>query len=52
LVEYLTGSLFIRDLVEVPWKLDSKGMLLIPEGTGLGISLDIDDMEKHSGQRF
>jgi hypothetical protein len=34
LVEYLTGSLFIDDLVEVPWKLDSEGMLLMPEGTG------------------
>jgi len=52
LVEYLTGSPFIDDLVEVPWELDSEGMLPVPEGAGLGISLNMDAVEKHTGQRF
>lgn len=52
LVEYLTGSPFIDDLVESRWKLDSDGMLAVPDGAGLGISLDMDAVEKHTGQRF
>jgi len=52
LVEYLTGSPFIDDLVEEPWKLDSDGMLRVPEGAGLGISLDMDAVEKYTGQRL
>lgn len=52
LVEYLTGSPFIDDLVESRWKLDSEGMLAVPDGAGLGISLDMDAVEKHTGQRF
>src|SRR4029077_2704070 len=30
LVEYLTGSPFIDDLLETPWKMDSDGMLAVP----------------------
>lgn len=52
LVEYLTGSPFIDDLVEVGWELDADGMLAIPDGPGLGISLDMDAVEKHTGARF
>ena len=52
MVEYLTGSPFIDDLVEVRWKLDSDGMLHVPDGAGLGISLNMDAVEKHTGQRF
>lgn len=52
LVEYLTGSLFIDDLVETPWRLDEAGLLAIPEGPGLGIALDLDAVRKHTGQRF
>jgi L-alanine-DL-glutamate epimerase-like enolase superfamily enzyme len=52
LVEYLAGSPFIDDLVETPWKLDSEGMLAVPEGPGLGVSLNMDAVEKHTGQRF
>lgn len=52
LVEYLTGSPFIDDLVETKWQLDGDGMLAIPQGPGLGISLDLDAVERHSGQRF
>jgi len=52
LVEYLTGSPFIDDLVEKKWKLDDTGMLQVPNGPGLGISLNLDAVEKHTGQRF
>jgi D-galactarolactone cycloisomerase len=52
LVEYLTGSPFIDDIVDVPWKLDSDGMLPVPTGPGLGISINLDSVEKYSGQRL
>ena len=52
LVEYLTGSPFIDDLVETPWKLDADGMLPVPEGPGLGVCLNLDAVEKHTGERF
>ncbi len=52
LVEYLTGSPFVDDLVERRWQLDSDGMLPIPDGPGLGISLDLDAVAKHTGVRF
>ena len=52
LVEYLTGSPFIDDLVETRWKLDAAGMLPVPGGPGLGISLNMDAVEKHTGERF
>jgi D-galactarolactone cycloisomerase len=52
IVEYLTGSPFIDDLVEEKWQLDDRGMLQVPNGPGLGISLDLDAVEKHTGQRF
>ena len=52
LVEYLTGSPFIDEIVEVPWKLDSDGMLPIPSGPGLGISINLDAVEKFSGLRL
>ncbi len=52
LVEYLTGSPFIDDLVETRWKLDADGLLQAPDGPGLGISLNMDVVEKHTGERF
>jgi D-galactarolactone cycloisomerase len=52
MVEYLTGSPFIDDLPLGGWHLDAAGMLPIPDGPGLGISLDLDAVERHSGVRF
>jgi len=52
MVEYLTGSPFIDGIVEGGWKLDDDGMLPIPDGPGLGIALDLDAVEKHTGVRF
>jgi L-alanine-DL-glutamate epimerase-like enolase superfamily enzyme len=52
LVEYLTGSPFIDDLVETPWKLDADGMLPVPDAPGLGVSLDTAAVEKYTGHCF
>ena len=52
LVEYLTGSPFIDGLVETPWKLDPDGMLPVPSSPGLGIALNPDAVERHTGERF
>jgi D-galactarolactone cycloisomerase len=51
LIEYLAGSPFIDELSAKPWSLDSEGMLAIPESPGLGITLDIDAVERYSGVR-
>jgi L-alanine-DL-glutamate epimerase-like enolase superfamily enzyme len=52
LVEYLTGSPFIDELVDEPWKLDQNGMLRIPDRPGLGISLNLDAVERYTGKRI
>jgi D-galactarolactone cycloisomerase len=52
LVEYLTGSPFIDEIVETKWQLDSEGYLVIPDRPGLGVSLDLDAVEKYTGRRF
>jgi D-galactarolactone cycloisomerase len=52
LVEYLTGSPFIDEIVQDPWKLDADGMLPVPSRPGLGISINPDAVEKYTGQRF
>jgi D-galactarolactone cycloisomerase len=52
LVEYLTGSPFIDDLAEGGWRLDADGMLEIPAAPGLGVTLNPDAVEKHTGVRF
>ncbi|MBV9441476.1 MAG: hypothetical protein JO217_02160 [Acidobacteriaceae bacterium] len=32
--------------------MDKDGMLTIPDAPGLGISLDLDGIEKYTGMRF
>ena len=39
LVEYLTGSPYIDGMVEGGWRLDADGMLAIPTGPGLGVTV-------------
>ncbi|MBM3783115.1 MAG: mandelate racemase/muconate lactonizing enzyme family protein [Acidobacteria bacterium] len=46
LVEYLTGSPFIDELVTNRWRVDSAGMLEIPERPGLGLDINIDALEE------
>ena len=48
LVEYLTGSAFIDELVSEPWRLDIDGMLEIPARPGLGIELRRDALAEFS----
>lgn len=52
MVEYLTGSPFIDDLVADPWRLGSDGLLAVPDTPGLGIALNMDAVEKHTHERF
>ncbi len=52
MVEYLTGSPFIDDLVQTGWKLDADGMLPVGDGPGLGIALNMAAVEKHTGECF
>jgi D-galactarolactone cycloisomerase len=52
MVEYLAASPFIDDIVLKKWALDDSGMLAVPDGPGLGVSLDVDAVEKYTGQRF
>jgi L-alanine-DL-glutamate epimerase-like enolase superfamily enzyme len=48
MVEYLTGSPFVDDLVQGGWHLDAEGMLAIPLTPGLGIEIDLDALHKYS----
>ncbi|WP_081235582.1 mandelate racemase/muconate lactonizing enzyme family protein [Streptomyces viridosporus] len=47
LVEYKTGSAYVDDLVAEGWRLDDDGYLDIPSGPGLGVSLDLEAVEKY-----
>ena len=53
LVEYLTGSPYVDEIVAGGWTLDSDGMLQVPDGPGLGITLDPDTVARYGdGQRL
>ena len=34
------------------WRLDRDGMLTIPDSPGLGLDLNMDAVEKYTGERF
>lgn len=48
LVEYITGSPYIDELVEGGWHLDEEGMLAIPETPGLGVRLNLDAVARYT----
>jgi L-alanine-DL-glutamate epimerase and related enzymes of enolase superfamily len=48
LVEYLTGSPFIDEIVAGCWRLDEDGMLEIPSKPGLGVEIDPDGLARNS----
>jgi D-galactarolactone cycloisomerase len=50
LIEYLDGSPFIDEIVANAWKLDTDGMLAIPNTPGLGLKLNRDAVEKYTGK--
>jgi L-alanine-DL-glutamate epimerase-like enolase superfamily enzyme len=39
-IEYQTGVPYIEEIIEQPFALDAEGMLCVPTGPGLGITLD------------
>jgi len=47
LVEYITGSPYVDEITAGGWRLDSDGMLSIPDTSGLGLTLDMDAMAKY-----
>ncbi len=49
LVEYLTGSPFIDEILLDGWRLDAEGMLSIPNGPGLGVRINLEALELLSG---
>jgi D-galactarolactone cycloisomerase len=51
LVEYLTGSPYIDEIVEGGWKLDADGMLPIPSTPGLGVRLDFEALRYYLGDQ-
>lgn len=48
-VEYMTPSPFIDDLIDSPFKLDDEGLLEIPNGPGLGVTLSPEGVKRHTG---
>jgi D-galactarolactone cycloisomerase len=53
LVEYLTGSSFIDEIVVERWQLDADGMLVIPRAPGLGVTFDRDALARYTrGERW
>jgi D-galactarolactone cycloisomerase len=46
LVEYIGGSPYVDDITEGGWTLDGDGMLAIPDGPGLGITLRPDTLRE------
>ncbi len=51
LVEYLVGSPYIDEIVVGGWSLDAEGYLAIPDGPGLGITVDLDAVARHADDR-
>ena len=49
---YLTGSPYIDDLIVARWALDEDAMLAVPDAPGFGIALNMDAVEKYTGERF
>jgi D-galactarolactone cycloisomerase len=53
LIEYKTGSPYIDEIVTGGWSLDAEGMLTIPDGPGLGVSINPDALKRYSrGERL
>ena len=48
MVEYLTGSPFIDEVAAGGWRLDSEGMLSIPDKPGLGLEIDLSALAQYS----
>jgi len=49
LVEYITGSPYVDEIVAQPWRLDADGYLAIPDRPGLGVDLNWDAVSRYTG---
>jgi L-alanine-DL-glutamate epimerase-like enolase superfamily enzyme len=49
-VEFLIGSAFVQDLTIDNWQLNEDGKLPIPDGPGLGITIDENALSEYSGK--
>jgi L-alanine-DL-glutamate epimerase-like enolase superfamily enzyme len=47
-VEYQTGVPYIEEIIEEPFALDADGLLRIPSGPGLGITLNREAIARFS----
>jgi L-alanine-DL-glutamate epimerase-like enolase superfamily enzyme len=47
-VEYQTGVPYIENIIDPPFKLDADGMLRVPTGPGLGITLNPEGLARYS----
>jgi L-alanine-DL-glutamate epimerase-like enolase superfamily enzyme len=47
-VEYQTGVPYIENIIDPPFKLDKDGMLRVPTGPGLGITLNPEGLARYS----
>ncbi len=48
LIEYKTGSPYIDEITVGGWKLDAEGMMAIPDKPGLGLTIDLEALKRHS----
>ena len=46
-VEYQTGVPYIEELIDPPFRLDADGLLPVPTGPGLGITLNPDALDRY-----
>lgn len=42
-------TMAVHGIVSGDWKVDANGILRMPGGPGLGIALDMDAVEQHTG---
>jgi D-galactarolactone cycloisomerase len=50
LVEYKTGSPYIDQLADGGFALDADGLIAVPDRPGLGVALDLDALDRFTGQ--
>ena len=48
LVEFIGGSAYVDGILAEPFVLDGEGMLTLPQGPGLGVTLDPDKVARYS----
>jgi L-alanine-DL-glutamate epimerase-like enolase superfamily enzyme len=46
-VEYLTPSPYLEEIITQPFRVDAEGYLHVPDGPGLGITLNPDGLKKY-----